>query len=40
MTTFAIVWGHFCDVMLELEAESLSESRLLNARADHTGEGS
>ena len=29
--------GHFLDVSLELEAETLSESRFFNARSDHMG---
>ena len=34
-TKFGIVLGAFLDVMLELEAETLSESRFFNARSDH-----
>ena len=29
--------GHFLDVILELEAETLSESRFFNGRSDHMG---
>ena len=30
-------WGYFLDVILESEAEILSESRLFTARSDHIG---
>ena len=30
-------WGIFLDVILELEAETLSESRSCNGRSDHMG---
>ena len=36
-TKFAIVWGHFLDVILDLGAETLSESVFFNARSDHMG---
>ena len=39
-TKFAIVVGAFWDVMMDLEAEMLSESRLFNGRAVHIGFGS
>ena len=29
--------GHFLDVFLDLEVETLSESRFFNARSDHMG---
>ena len=39
-TKLAIVLGAFWDVMIELAAEILSESRFSNVRAVHIGLGS
>ena len=39
-TEVKVVWGHLLDVLMDLEAESLPESRFVNAASAHIGLGS